>query len=51
MKERRYPLSLFLNILDCDNVLSECDDAFYNYEDDLEALNHEYLMKYREFFN
>ncbi|MGN0518871.1 MAG: DMP19 family protein [Acutalibacteraceae bacterium] len=40
-----------LDSLDCDNVLSECDDAFYNYEDDLEALNHEYLMKYREFFN
>lgn len=40
-----------LDSLDCDNVLSECDDAFYDYEDDLEALNHEYLMKYREFFN
>lgn len=40
-----------LDSLDCDNVLSECDYAFYDYEDDLEALNHEYLMKYREFFN
>ncbi len=40
-----------LDDLDCDDVLNECDDAFYNYEDDLEALNYAYVMKYREFFD
>ena len=40
-----------LDSLDCDDMLSECDDAFYDYEDDLEALNHEYIMKYRDFFD
>lgn len=40
-----------LDNLDCDDVLNECDDAFYDYEDDLEALNYTYIMKHREFFN
>lgn len=37
--------------LDCDDILNECDDAFYDYEDDLEALNYAYIMKHREFFD
>jgi len=40
-----------LDSLNCDDILSECDDAFYNYEDNLESLNHKYIMKYREFFD
>lgn len=39
-----------LDGLECDDVLSECDDAFYCYEDDLETLNYTYIMQYREFF-
>ncbi len=40
-----------LEELNCDDLLSDCDNAFYNYEDDLEALNYSYIMKYREFFD
>ena len=40
-----------LDSLDCDDVLSECDDAFYEYEDNLEELNHEYIMQNRKFFD
>ena len=40
-----------LDRLDCEDVLGECDDAFYAYEDDLEALYYAYIMKYREFFD
>ena len=31
-------------------IISECDDAFYDYEDDLNALNYAYIMKHKEFF-
>lgn len=31
-------------------ILEECDDAFYDYKDDLEKLNYEYLLRYKEFF-
>lgn len=37
--------------IDSEDILSECDDAFYDYEDDLEKLNYEYIIKYQEFFN
>ena len=40
-----------LDSLDCDDALSACDDAFYDYEDDLEACNLAYIMKYKEFFS
>ena len=33
-----------------DKILSECDDAFYEYEDDLNALNYAYIMKYIDHF-
>ena len=36
--------------LDCDNVLSECDDEFYEYEDNLEELNYTYIMEHHSFF-
>lgn len=40
-----------LDSLECDDVLNEYDDAFYDYEDNLEALNHAYITKHREFFD
>ena len=40
-----------LDSLDCDDVLSECDDKFYEYEDNLEELNHTYIMDHRSFFD
>ncbi len=40
-----------LEELDCDDVFDKLDDAFYDYEDNLEGLNSEYIMKYREYFN
>ena len=33
-----------------EKLLSECDDAFYDYADDLNALNYAYVMKHKEFF-
>ena len=36
---------------DCDDILNDCDDVFYNYEDDLNALNYSYIMEHRAFFN
>lgn len=34
-----------------DEILDECDSAFYDYEDDLNALNYEYVMKNKEYFS
>ena len=39
-----------LDSLDCDDVLSECDDEFYEYEDNLEELNYAYIMEHHSFF-
>lgn len=39
-----------LDDLECEDVLSECDNDFYNYEDNLEALNYAYIMQHKEFF-
>jgi len=36
--------------LDCDEVLSEYDDEFFEYEDNLEELNYTYIMEHRSFF-
>ena len=33
-----------------EEILNECDDAFYEYPDALTALNYEYVMKNRAFF-
>ena len=33
-----------------DEILEECDDSFYAYEDDLNALNHAYVMKNKAYF-
>ena len=35
---------------DCEEILEECDNAFFEYEDDLESLNYAYIMKHRKFF-
>lgn len=34
-----------------EKVFEKCDDAFYEYEDDLEELNAAYIRNHREFFN
>lgn len=33
-----------------DELLEECDNAFYDYEDDLNALNHAYVLKHKSAF-
>ena len=33
-----------------DEILEECDNAFYNYEDDLNSLNHAYVLKNKACF-
>ena len=35
-----------LDSLDCDDVLSECDDEFYEYEDNLEELNYPKFLRH-----
>ncbi|MBP3322019.1 MAG: DMP19 family protein [Clostridia bacterium] len=40
-----------LDSLDCDDVLSACDDEFYEYEDKLEELNYAYIMDHRSSFD
>ena len=39
-----------LDELEIDDILEECDDAFYDYEDDLNELNYNFAMKNREQF-
>jgi hypothetical protein len=34
-----------------EKVFEKCDDAFYEYEDDLEALNAAYILNHRQYFN
>ena len=34
-----------------DEILEECDNAFYDYEDNLNELNYNFVMKNKEFFN
>ena len=36
---------------DCDELLDECDDAFYKYEDNLADLNYAYIMEHRDSFD
>lgn len=40
-----------LEELDCDDEFDKLDDAFYDYEDNLEGLNSDYIMKHREYFD
>ena len=40
-----------LDNLDVDSLLDECDDAFYEYEDDLVELNYTYIMEHSDFFD
>ncbi len=39
-----------LDSLDCEDVFNACDDAFYDYEDDLEQLNYAYVIAHRDCF-
>ena len=34
-----------------DEILEECDNAFFDYEDNLNELNYNFVMKNKEFFN
>ena len=34
-----------------DEILSECDDAFYRYEDDLEELTYTFVMQHKDQFH
>lgn len=36
---------------ECEDILSSCDDDFYDYGDDLESLNYAYIMAHRDFFD
>lgn len=40
-----------LDNLDCGDVFDECDDEFYEYEDNLEELNYTYIMAHRNSFD
>lgn len=48
--EDREERQSLLESLDCEEILEECDNAFFDYEDDLEALNYAYIMNHRKFF-
>lgn len=39
-----------LDNLDCDEIFEKLDDSFYDYEDDLQALNEEYILKNKSYF-
>ena len=40
-----------LDNMKIETILDKCDDAFYAYEDNLEKLNYEYIIKNRDYFN
>ena len=37
--------------IELDEILEECDDAFFAYEDDLNELNYSFVMKNKEQFS
>lgn len=49
-EERRELLDRLVND-EIDQILSECDDAFYRYEEDLNALNYAYVMENKRDFS
>ena len=49
-EERQELLDELMND-DIDRILSECDDAFYKYEEDLNALNHIYVLENKADFS
>ncbi len=40
-----------LDRMHCDKLWNKCDDAFYEYEDDLESLNRAYILNHPDSFN
>ena len=40
-----------LEELDCGDVWDECDDAFYEYEENLDALHYQYVLAHRDSFD
>lgn len=49
-KDEREEMLDELESEEIDELLEECDDAFYEYEDDLTELNYNFVMKNKEFF-
>ncbi len=49
--QRQSVLEAKLNNHKTEAVLEACDEAFYEYNDDLTALNQAYIMKHKESFN
>lgn len=48
--EREEVLGELVESDEINDILEECDDAFYEYEDDLEELNYAYVMKNKDYF-
>lgn len=40
-----------LDRMHCDKLWDKCDNAFYEYEDDLESLNRAYILNHPDSFN
>ena len=49
-KDEREEMLDELESEEIDEILEECDDAFYEYEDNLTELNYNFVMKNKEFF-
>ncbi len=49
-KDEREDMLDELESEEIDEILEECDDAFFEYEDDLTELNYNFVMKNKEFF-
>lgn len=49
-KEERREMLEELESEEIDKIWEECDDAFYDYEDDLNELNYIFVMKNKEYF-
>ncbi|MBQ7915986.1 MAG: DMP19 family protein [Firmicutes bacterium] len=49
-REERQDLMEQLEIEEDNEILCECDEAFYGYAEDLVQLNYEYIMQHKECF-
>ena len=48
--ERESVLDELLDSDEVNEILEECDEAFYGYEEDLDELNYDYVMDNKEYF-
>lgn len=49
-REERQELMEQLGLEEGNEILCECDEAFYGYADDLVELNYQYIERHREYF-